>query len=382
MKVEMQRSVGAALAALAWAGMIALFTGPAGAANKVYTVGNYPVEARAGDAVAAKTKAIAEGQKAAFRSLLKRIVPVTAYARLRKVVAANVANLVDGTAVRSERNSSTEYIANLDFMFNADAVKALLLRENIPHVDTQASVTTVVPVWHVPAGAAVPPGLTSGAKTWTDAWRGLDTANAVAPVKVEAAKGDVLPETIQRLADGDRSMLRTFASSYGGDDQLVVAIATPDAATKRINVMLIGTDAVEGVTWKHAYRIDPTDASYTIELASVVSLKVLEGRYKAVSMLRSGYGGGTPSPGGTPSADPSGSHQFSVEFNGMGEWQAISRKLSATPGVQDLDVAGLSNRGARVSLRYPGSLATLADLLARQGLSLRNTGQTWTLSSQ
>ncbi len=382
MRVQLQRPSRTALACLAVAGTIALFAGPAGAANKVYTVGNYPVEARAGDAVAAKSKAIAEGQKAAFRSLLKRIVPVTAYARLKKIANANVANLVDGTAVRSERNSSTEYIANLDFTFNADAVKTLLLRENIPLVDTQAAVTTVVPVWHVPAGAALPPGLANGAKTWGDAWRGLDTANAVAPVKIVAAKGDVLPETLQRLADGDRSMLRTFASSYGGDDQLVVAIATPDAATKRLNVMLIGTDAVEGVTWKHAYRIDPTDASYTVELASVVSLKVLEGRYKAVSMLRAGYGGGGAPAPGPLSADPSGSHQFNVEFNNMAEWQAISRKLSGTPGIQDLDVAGLSNRGARVILRYPGSMAALADALSRQGLSLRNNGQSWTLSGQ
>src|SRR5690606_25043532 len=107
------------------------------------------------------------------------------------------------------------------------------------------------------------------------------------------------------------------------------------------------------------------------------------GRYKAVSMLRAGYsgGGGAPAPGPL-SADPAGSHQFSVEFNGMAEWQAISRKLSATPGIQDLDVAGLSNRGARVILRYPGSIAALADALSRQGLSLRNNGQSWTLSSQ
>ena len=48
----------------------------------VYTVGNYPVDAQAANAVAAKDKALAEGQQAAFRSLLKRVVPVTDYERL------------------------------------------------------------------------------------------------------------------------------------------------------------------------------------------------------------------------------------------------------------------------------------------------------------
>ena len=51
---------------------------PRQAANdNVYTVGNYPVDARAANAVAAKERALADGQQAAFRSLLKRLVPVT-----------------------------------------------------------------------------------------------------------------------------------------------------------------------------------------------------------------------------------------------------------------------------------------------------------------
>lgn len=371
--------LGAILAFGMVAGLCAATTS-AEAASKVFTVGNYPVEARAGDAVAAKTKAIAEGQKAAFRSLLKRIVPVTAYARLKKIANANVANLIDGTAVRSERNSSTEYIANLDFMFNADSVKALLLRESIPHIDTQASTTVVVPVWYVPDGVQVPAGLANGAKTWADAWRGLDTVNAVAPVKIEAQKPGILPDTIAQLAGGNGAMLRTFASAYGGEEQLVVAIATPDPSTKRLVVTMIGQDTVENINWKHAYRIDPTDAGYTIELASVISHHVLEGRYKAVAQPGGLAGGGGPVT--ASSGAGGGTLQFGVEFNGMGEWQAISRKLSAIPGVQDLDVAGLSNRGARVVLRYPGPMPALAEAVALQGLSLRNDGPSWTLTGR
>ncbi len=46
--------------------------------DKVYTIANYPVEATAKDAVAAKEKAHADGQQAALGALLKRLVPVTA----------------------------------------------------------------------------------------------------------------------------------------------------------------------------------------------------------------------------------------------------------------------------------------------------------------
>ena len=59
----------------------------------------------------------------------------------------------------------------------------------------------------------------------------------------------------------------------------------------------------------------------------------------------------------------------------MSEWQDISRKLGATPGVEELEVAGLSARGARVTLRYAEGAERLADALAQQGLSLRNAGR-------
>jgi hypothetical protein len=45
-------------------------------------------------------------------------------------------------------------------------------------------------------------------------------------------------------------------------------------------------------------------------------------------------------------------------------------------------VAGLSARGARVTLRYAEGAERLAGELARQGLTLRSNGGTWVLSAQ
>ena len=44
-------------------------------------------------------------------------------------------------------------------------------------------------------------------------------------------------------------------------------------------------------------------------------------------------------------------------------------------------MAGLSARGARVTLRYPGGRRRLADALAQQGLNLRNAGGNWVLGA-
>ena len=123
-------------------------------ADKAFTVGNYPVDATAANAVAAKEQALADGQKHAFRSLLKRLVPVTSYKRIERLKTVRASDLIDGVSVRSERNSSTQYIANLDFAFQPQAVRDLLRREGIPFVDLPAPTVMVIPVYHAPPAAA------------------------------------------------------------------------------------------------------------------------------------------------------------------------------------------------------------------------------------
>ena len=357
---------GIGLAALALCGLV---PGAAVAADTVFTMGNYPVEARAVNAVAAKEKAMAEGQDAALHSLLKRLVPVTAFPRLTALAHVKAGDLVEGFGVRAERNSSTEYIANLDFSFQADGVRELLRQQGIPFVDEQAPVVTLVPVWR--NGATAPPGEDAG---WTAAWQGLDLSHALTPVKLAAFRKDIRSETVSALAGGDGSAIRAFASAYGSE-LVLVAVAEPDAVPGRVNVTIAGRDAVGAFALRRAYRLDASDPAYTKEYAAVVGLGILQGRWKSIKAQGGGGGGGY----GTAAASSGGDLMIYVQFRGMSEWQDISRRLGATPGVQGLDVAGLSARNARVTLRYARGAQELAAVLDGQGLSLRNDGGNWIL---
>jgi hypothetical protein len=347
--------------------------GPAVAADEVFTVANYPVEARAHNAVAAKDKALTDGQQAAFRSLLKRLVPVTSYQRLRQLPPIRAGDLIAGVSVRSERNSSTDYIANLDFSFQSKAVRDLLRREGLPFTDEQAPALTVVPVWR--GGANVAP---RDEAAWTNVWRGLDLEHALTPVKLQPLKKELPPQAINALVDGDGAAIRALVAAYGSEF-IVIAAAEHDAAAGRLHVTLAGRDAVGAITLRRAYRLDAADPGYASELAAVISLGIIEGRWKAVKSS----GGRMAAAGAAPASASRGSEMLiAVEFRGMGEWQDISRRLAATPGVEDLDVAGLSARGARVTLRFPEGAERLADALAQQGLLLRNAGGNWVLSAQ
>src|SRR5262245_28599628 len=335
----------------------------AAAAEAVFTVGNYPVEARADNAVAAKDRALSDGQQAAFRSLLRRLVPVTAFARLKQLPSVRAGDLIEGVKVRAERNSATDYIANLDFSFQSKGVRDLLRREGIPFTDEQAPAVTLIPVW-LAAGAPA-----KSDANWSAVWGGLDLDHALTPAKLQPLKAEVTGETVNALIAGDGAALRTLARAYQSE-LVVLAAAAPDPAQGRLNVTLTGRDAVGAFTLKRAFRLDRTDPAYTSELAAVVQLGILEGRWKAI---RAGGGGG---------ASAGGDLLIAVEFRGMGEWQEISRKLSAIPGVEELEVAGLSARGARVTLRYAEGAERLAQSLSQQGLGLRNVAGKWVLSLQ
>lgn len=333
------------------------------AADKAYTVGNYPVDATAKDAVAAKEKALADGQQAAFRSLLKRIVPVTAYKSLDRLKAVKASDFVDGVAVRSEQNSPTQYIASLDFSFQGDAMRDLLSREGVPFVDEQAAKIVLVPV--------VREGTTfrAAGNAWSGAWTGLDLDNTVTPAKLDTLKSVVHSDTIGMLAGGDGSAYRILAGEYK-TDLVVVAISEIDSGSKLVNVTLAGQDAVGPILWKRSYRIQDGDTGYAMELAAVVSLGVLEGRWKAIKS------GGAPAAAGAANADV----QLAVEFTSPDEWTDIRGRLLDMPGVDDVRVGVVSATSAEVSLKYPGGGQPLASAMAAQGMSLTNRGSFWSLS--
>ncbi|HRD75469.1 MAG TPA: DUF2066 domain-containing protein [Hyphomicrobiaceae bacterium] len=356
-------------------------------ADKVFVVGSYPVEASAGDATTAKEKALAEGQQAAFRSLLKRLVPVTSYNRLPRLKNVKAAELISGYAVRSERNSDTDYVATLDFTFQAEAVRNLLRREGVPFLDEQAPQTIVVPVWRAAkaAGPAASNAALADAKAapvWEDVWKGLDLENSLTPLKLETTKADLKPDTVKGLVDGQLDLIRSIAASHRAE-RVMLAVAEPDISGKKLIVTIVGQDAVGAFHLQKAHKLEGSELAYTAELAAVISLGIMEGRWKAVR-LRGGAAASLPRPGGPAlTGGPAGADTvIHVEFRGMGEWQHISRALSATPGVENLDVLGLSARGARITLAYPGGPEALAQVLRNQRIILHNTTQGWKLRAE
>lgn len=359
-------------ALVATGALVALLAGvaqSAGAADRAYTVANFPVQASAKNAVAAKKAAIADGQSAALRSLLKRIVPVTAYGRLRQIGEINAAHYIDGLSVRSEQNSSTEYFASLDFAFRPDSVRQLLRQSGVPFIDQQAPTATLVPVM---IGADGEPQRAQG--DWAEIWKSLDLKNAISPVNLSGLRGSIHSDVLQGLSDGDESRgLRILASEYGSE-LILVAQAAVDPAANKLNVSVSGRDGVGPLNWSKSYRIYDGDVAYAMELAAVVTLGVIEGRWKAAQAQRSG--------GLQALVQPASAFRVEVQFESARDWYRLQREISGISGVGDFRVDAVSARSADISLSYPGGGNGLAGTLARNGYSLIDVGDRWIMQAR
>ena len=98
-------------------------------------------------------------------------------------------------------------------------------------------------------------------------------------MKLQTLKKEIAPDTVNALANGDGSAMRALAAAYGSE-LVLLAVAEQDDAAGRLNITLSGRDAVGAFALRRAYRLDAGDPAYTRELAAVVSLGILEGRWR------------------------------------------------------------------------------------------------------
>lgn len=358
------RHIGLVVAiAVAWSGGEI----PAVSAQKagVYTVAKVKTDATAKDAVTAKKKALANAGQRALRTLFKRVAPYTAYDRLPAVKAALIDDMLENFSVRRERNSATQYLATLDYQFNADAVRQFLSGYNIPHSDIQASRIAVLPVYiegdKVVATARDP---------WRGAWLALDLQHAITPVRLVRTGPSLNSEALASIFAGDAEAFGSLKAQYKAETLLLaVARATPDK--RRIETRLYGFDAVGPLALARTDRVYDNDFNAASRRSALVSLRILEERWKITKTS-------PEATGGDAAQQPV---IITVEFASLKQWQQIRAKLTRIPGVQAMEISSLSARSADITFRYPGGVQRLGGKLSAHNMVLSNIGGDWILRS-
>jgi hypothetical protein len=339
----------------AYAALLALLFGVSAADAKgfaIYTVAKVGVEAEANDAVQAKQIALNDGQQTAFRILLKRLTHASAHSRLPILDDTMVERMIDGFSVRRESNSTTRYIATLDFTFEPNSVRDILNRFGLPYAEDQSAPLVLLPVM-IEAGAAK----TGQENVWYGALENVDYEHALSAIKLAPPRAEFSPAMISN--PGSREVLATLKQQYRAEN-LVLALAETDAQASKLKVRLIGRDAVGDIYLERVYRVRNRDMDEAASFAAKVTLGVIEGRWKTTRLASLG----------ALSEGPSNleSVALTVQFTGLKQWQDMRGRLQRIPGLQNLDVKSLQARGATISVEFAGGASRLAQAAQSQGL--------------
>jgi Uncharacterized protein conserved in bacteria (DUF2066) len=375
------RTAGTAL--LLAATLTGLICGPARAADSLYTVAKISVDVTAKDAVAAREMGMAEAEQRAVMTVLKRIVPTSAYSSLPEISKDDIETLVNGVSIRSEQNSTTRYLAVLDISLNEQALQQFLQDQNISFSEARAPSISILPV--MLDGGSVK---NEGAEGWREAWEDLDLSHSVSPATILRPRPDLDAGTVKAVLAGDPPALASMQEDYNYG-QLVIAVGELDHG--QFVTRLAGTDAVGPITFEQSDKLTG-DAKTAARNAAGIAFGVLENRWKMsqegeapATEVKHEEGAGTGAETEGKSNEPAEVPRnvvAEVEFSGLKDWQDIRGRLMNIAGIQGLEVNSLSARAASITFDYAGSLGKLQTELGQNGFELGEKDGNFVLRSR
>jgi Uncharacterized protein conserved in bacteria (DUF2066) len=376
------RTAGTAALLLA-ATLTGLICGPARAADSLYTVAKISVDVTAKDAVAAREMGMAEAEQRAVMTVLKRIVPTSAYSSLPEISKDDIETLVNGVSIRSEQNSTTRYLAVLDISLNEQALQQFLQDQNISFSEARAPSISILPL--MLDGGSVK---SEGAEGWREAWEDLDLSHSVSPATILRPRPDLDAGTVKAVLAGDPPALASMQEDYNYG-QLVIAVGELDHG--QFVTRLAGTDAVGPITFEQSDKLTG-DAKTAARNAAGIAFGVLENRWKMsqegeapATEVKHEEGAGTGAETEGKSNEPAEVPRnvvAEVEFSGLKDWQDIRGRLMNIAGIQGLEVNSLSARAASITFDYAGSLGKLQTELGQNGFELGEKDGNFVLRSR
>ena len=329
--------------------------------SAAFTVRDVAVDRTAVSAAAAREAALLDGQRAAFRRLLERLVPQASYGRLPALSDAKISDLVQNYEVQSERTSAVRYIATLTYRFKPDDVRGLLRNANLPFAETYAKPFLVLPVLQE-EGVDL---LWDQPNPWRDAWGRLPRVDGLAPLVLPKGDlADINAISAAQAHSGDDQRLTAIARRYGvsgvyvADAELEAAAGAP--AT--LHVSLIGYGGAAGEqTIVDSYAANPgEDPDAFLQRTALAVTNEIEERWKGGQVLQ---------------FDHEATLTVLVNYDDIGQWVGIRRRLADLALIRRTDLVSLTRRQAIVDIVYIGDDSQLRLALAQRDLALVPAGQ-------
>ena len=330
-------------------------------APDAFTVGGIAVDATADSPLAAREKAFAEGQRAAWKQLVERLTAPGEAAKLPNLSNKDLLDLVRDVGVDGERTTASRYLATLTVRFKPDQVRRVFSQARVNFAEQRRSALMVLPVLVTEGGAV----LWDDPNPWREAWANRGDGGLV-PMIVPLGELETLAalNADQALA-GDAERISKLAQRNGVEDSLV-AVARLNRAGLRpqVDVKLsgFGPGAPRSTSSRNFAAGEGEDEQALLKRAAQAVAASIQEAYKRDNVLQ---------------FDRPATIAATVPVSGLADWLAVRDRLSRVPMVRSIDVLTLSRDRADVVLHYVGDQQQLETALAQNGLSLSWGDGTW-----
>lgn len=336
---------------------LAILVPAAQAAEDPFTVSGIVVDASAASATEAQTIAINGGRAKAWTTLYRRLAKAQDWQKQPALDEVTLQRLIRNYIPKNERRSTTRYVANMTYVFNADAVRRILRQNDIAYADMQAK-----PILIIPLAPRYQPR-----SPWTMAWANPRYSGSAIPLVLPS--GDAL--------DVSALGALNFGSAVWQD---VEAVASRVHASEAWMVLAQTSGTQLSVKLK---RLGPGNSPAIPDVVVPVAPK--EPPAKAYAGAADAAASAIIDSWKARSAVDYGKRNklvAEVRIESLGAWSATLQKLATVPTVTDVGVVAMNTGEARIAISYVGTPDQLSDNVKQAGLDLSNDGGTWWLAPQ
>lgn len=320
-----------------------------------FTVSGITVDATAASSSEAQTIAINQGRGRAWATLYRRLTKAQDWPRQPQLDDATLQRLIRDYVPMNERRSTTRFVANMTYVFNADAVRRLLRSQNIPYVDLEAKPVLVI---------AMSPGYAPHS-AWASLWANPRFAGLAVPLvapigdPIDAQALGALNFATAQWQDVEPAASRVHATdaflvqAAPGRGEITVAIRrVGPGASQPIPNVVVPVRPGESGTQAYGAAADAA-ATAIIDVWKARASIDFSKRYKLTADVR---------------------------IASLSDWGQLMQKLATVPTVTDVSVTAMDTGEARLSITYVGTAEQLEALAAQSNLTLSNDGTGWQLA--
>lgn len=336
---------------------LALATGFAVATRAVaddpYSVSGVKVDATAQSTVEAQSTAIIKGRERAWQTLYRRLTKAEDWPHQPVLAPAALQRLIRSYQVHDVRSSTTRFVANVTYVFNANAVRRLLEDANIAYSDIVARPLLVVPLG--PGWDARTP--------WTRAWEDPRFTHGSVPLVLPPDDALAAPTLAALRFDSAtwQDVEPTAARVHASDAYLVLVI--PQHAQMIVKIRKLGAGNPVTIPDVTVPMPPKTPSAKAFGAVADATAAAIIDSWKSRSVVDYGRKGRLVA---------------SLHAVSLADWSDMLQKLDAVPTITDVDVVAMDIGEAHVAISYAGSTDQLDDQLSRSGLSLSSeNGQWW-----